>query len=84
VLDREASVALSSQVVNRQDARPADELPGSTRDDPRLAAALPDRVLNGDSRLLAEVGAEVLVKTARLWGGPRVLRHRREVPHPRG
>jgi alpha,alpha-trehalose phosphorylase len=54
LLDHRASVAVSSQVVNRQDARPSDELPSSTRGDPRLATALPGRVLTMQAKDLTD------------------------------
>jgi alpha,alpha-trehalose phosphorylase len=40
-------VVLSSQVLNRQDARLEDERPGTRREDPRLARRFTQRVLNG-------------------------------------
>ncbi|OLB82325.1 MAG: family 65 glycosyl hydrolase [Actinobacteria bacterium 13_2_20CM_2_71_6] len=58
MLDHSAPVAISSQVVNRQDTRPVDEIPEHRPSDPRLARVLPQRVLNAqvteqvDSRIL--------------------------------
>src|SRR2546421_154518 len=58
MLDHAAPVAISSQVVNRQDSRPVDEIPEERPSDPRLARVLPQRVLNAqateqvDSRIL--------------------------------
>jgi alpha,alpha-trehalose phosphorylase len=58
MLDHAAPVAISSQVVNRQDTRPVDEIPEKRPSDPRLARVLPDRVLNAqvteqsDARIL--------------------------------
>ncbi|MGE5286858.1 MAG: glycoside hydrolase family 65 protein [Micromonosporaceae bacterium] len=46
LLDHAAPVAISSQVVNRQDTRPPDELTEDRPADPRLATLLPQRVLN--------------------------------------
>jgi alpha,alpha-trehalose phosphorylase len=46
LLDHFAPVAISSQVVNRQDTRPIDEKLEWRRRDPRLATVLPRRVLN--------------------------------------
>jgi alpha,alpha-trehalose phosphorylase len=46
MLDHAAPVAISSQVVNRQDTRPVDEIPEQRPSDPRLAKVLPQRVLN--------------------------------------
>ncbi|MFC4107744.1 glycoside hydrolase family 65 protein [Micromonospora zhanjiangensis] len=46
VLDHGAPVTISSQVVNRQDSRPVDEIPEQRPSDPRLAKVLPERVLN--------------------------------------
>lgn len=46
MLDHAAPVAISSQVVNRQDSRPVDEIPEHRPSDPRLAKVLPQRVLN--------------------------------------
>lgn len=46
VLDEAAPMTLSSQLVNRQDSRPADEQPENRPTDPRLSRVLPDRVLN--------------------------------------
>ena len=45
LLDHAAPVAISSQVVNRQDTRPADELHEERPADPRLATLLSRRVL---------------------------------------
>src|SRR2546421_3870943 len=58
MLAHAAPVAISSQVVNRQDSRPVDEIPEERPSDPRLARVLPQRVLNAqateqvDSRIL--------------------------------
>ncbi len=46
MLDAAAPVVISSLVLNRQDARPGDDLPEYQLGDPRLATALPHRVLN--------------------------------------
>ena len=46
MLDEPAPVVISSLVLNRQDARPADDLPEYRPGDPRLATVLPHRVLN--------------------------------------
>src|SRR6266511_2719075 len=46
MLDHAAPVAISSQVANRQDTRPVDEIPEHRPSDPRLAKVLPERVLN--------------------------------------
>src|SRR2546423_2306569 len=46
MLDHSAPVAVSSQVVNRQDTLPVDEIPEDRPSDPRLAKVLPQRVLN--------------------------------------
>ncbi len=46
MLDKPAPVVISSLVLNRQDARPADNLPEYRPGDPRLATVLPHRVLN--------------------------------------
>ena len=46
MLDAAAPVVISSLVLNRQDARPADDLPEHRPGDPRLATVLPHRVLN--------------------------------------
>jgi alpha,alpha-trehalose phosphorylase len=51
-LDHSVALAISSQVVNRQDTHPSDELPEWRREDPRVATALPDRVLNSRGREL--------------------------------
>jgi alpha,alpha-trehalose phosphorylase len=45
LLDRAAQVAISSQVVNRQDTRPPDELHENRPANPRLATVLAHRVL---------------------------------------
>jgi len=50
LLDHSAPVAISSQVVNRQDTRPSDEKVEWRRKDPRLATVLPRRVLNAHVR----------------------------------
>ena len=58
MLDQAAPVAISSQVANRQDTRPVDEIPEHRPSDPRLAKVLPQRVLNAqvteraDSRIV--------------------------------
>ena len=46
MLDAAAAAVVSSLVLNRQDARPADDLPEYRPGDPRLATALAHRVLN--------------------------------------
>ena len=46
LLDHRAPVAISSLVLNRQDARPSAQLPEYRPGDPRLATVLPQRVLN--------------------------------------
>ena len=46
MLDAAAPVVVSSLVLNRQDARQADDLPEYRPGDPRLATVLPHRVLN--------------------------------------
>lgn len=46
VLDSSAPVAISSLTINRQDTRPADEVPEERPADPRLSTVLPRRVLN--------------------------------------
>jgi alpha,alpha-trehalose phosphorylase len=51
-LDHSVALAISSQVVNRQDTHPSDELPEWKREDPRVATALSDRVLNSRGREL--------------------------------
>ncbi len=51
-LDHPIALAISSQVVNRQDTHPLDERPEWRRDDPRLATVLPQRVLNPREREL--------------------------------
>src|SRR5512132_2376283 len=51
-LDHSVALAISSQVVNRQDTHPSDERPEWRRDDPRLATVLPHRVLNSQGREL--------------------------------
>jgi alpha,alpha-trehalose phosphorylase len=53
LLDHSAPVAVSSQVINRQDVRPADELADQRRSDPRVATALPRQVLNAQAAELA-------------------------------
>ena len=53
LLDHPAAIAISSQVVNRQDTRPSDERPEWRRGDPRVATALPQRVLNARASELA-------------------------------
>ena len=53
MLDHPAPVAISSLVVNRQDARPSDNLPEYQPPDPRLATVLPRPVLNGRAAELA-------------------------------
>jgi alpha,alpha-trehalose phosphorylase len=52
LLDHAAPVAISSLVVNRQETRPADELPEHRPSDPRLATVLPQRVLNARTKEL--------------------------------
>lgn len=59
MLDHAAPVAISSQVVNRQDSRPVDELPEQRPSDPRLAKVLPQRVLN--ARVTEQVDSRVLL-----------------------
>ena len=54
MLDAAAPVVISSLVLNRQDARPDDELPEYQPGDPRLATVLPHRVLNVRAAELAE------------------------------
>ncbi|MGO9052010.1 MAG: hypothetical protein ACLQID_08555, partial [Streptosporangiaceae bacterium] len=46
MLDEPAPIAISSLVLNRQDARQGDNLPEYQPGDPRLATVLPHRVLN--------------------------------------
>jgi alpha,alpha-trehalose phosphorylase len=46
LLDHSAPVAISSQVINRQDVRPSDELAEQRPSDPRVVTALPRQVLN--------------------------------------
>ena len=46
LLDHPAPIAISSLVVNRQDAPPSDRMPEWRPRDPRLATVLPDPVLN--------------------------------------
>jgi alpha,alpha-trehalose phosphorylase len=53
MLDHPAPVAISSLVLNRQDARPSDNLPEYQPPDPRLATVLPQPVLNGRAAELA-------------------------------
>ncbi len=53
MLDAAAPVVISSLVLNRQDARPADDLPEYRPGDPRLATVLPRRVLNVRAAKLA-------------------------------
>src|SRR6266568_2623192 len=52
-LEHRHPVAISSLVVNRQDARPSDNLPEYQPPDPRLATVLPRPVLNGRAAELA-------------------------------
>ena len=59
LLDREAPVAISSLVVNRQDSRPADELTEDRPHDPRLATVMPGRVLN--ARITERTGDRILL-----------------------
>jgi alpha,alpha-trehalose phosphorylase len=59
LLDHPAPVAISSQVVNRQDTRPSDELPEWRRHDPRMATVLPRRVLNARASEL--LGGRILL-----------------------
>jgi alpha,alpha-trehalose phosphorylase len=54
VLDGAAPVVISSLVLNRQDARPTDDLPEYRPGDPRLATVLPHRVLNVRAAELTE------------------------------
>ena len=49
LLDHSAPVAISSQVINRQDVRPSDELAEQRPSDPRVATALPRQVLNAQA-----------------------------------
>jgi alpha,alpha-trehalose phosphorylase len=53
LLDHSAPIAISSQVINRQDVRPSDELPERRPSDPRVATALPQQVLNAQASELA-------------------------------
>lgn len=53
LLDHPAPVAISSLVLNRQDARPSDDRPEIRPVDPRLATVLPHRVLNAHVTELA-------------------------------
>jgi Trehalose and maltose hydrolases (possible phosphorylases) len=53
MLDEPAPVVISSLVLNRQDARQADDLPEYRPGDPRLATVLPHRVLNAKAAELA-------------------------------
>ena len=53
LLDHAAPVAISSLVLNRQDARQQDGLPEYQPGDPRLATVLPHRVLNAKAAELA-------------------------------
>ena len=57
LLDHAAPVAISSQVVNRQDTRPPDELHEERPADPRLATLLPNRVLQ--PRVAAVTGGRI-------------------------
>jgi alpha,alpha-trehalose phosphorylase len=59
MLDRGAPVAITAQVVNRQDAQPSDEPAAGRAVDPRLAPVLPRRVLNAQHREL--VGQRLLL-----------------------
>ncbi|HEX6326156.1 MAG TPA: glycosyl hydrolase family 65 protein [Jiangellaceae bacterium] len=59
LLDREAPIAISSLVVNRQDSRPADELTEDRPHDPRLATVMPRRVLN--ARITERKGDRILL-----------------------
>ena len=53
MIDHAAPVAVSSMVLNRQDARQRDDLPEGHPGDPRLATLLPHRVLNAKAAELA-------------------------------
>src|SRR5918993_4576105 len=53
LLDHSAPVAISCQVINRQDVRPSDELAEQRPSDPRIATALPRQVLNAQAAELA-------------------------------
>ncbi len=53
MLDKPAPIAISSLVLNRQDARQGDNLPEYRPGDPRLATVLPHRVLNERAAELA-------------------------------
>jgi alpha,alpha-trehalose phosphorylase len=59
LLDYAAPVAISSLVLNRQDARQQDGLPEYGPGDPRLATILPHRVLNAKAAEL--VGQRILL-----------------------
>jgi alpha,alpha-trehalose phosphorylase len=59
LLDHPAPVAISSQVINRQDIRSSEELPEWRPGDPRVATALPQRVLN--ARATELTGQRVLL-----------------------
>ncbi len=54
LLDHAAAVAISSVLVNRQDARSAEDLPEYQPGDPRIATVLPRRVLNVRAAELAD------------------------------
>ena len=54
LLDGPAPVAISSLVLNRQDADSPDNIPWHRPRDPRLATVLPNRVLNARAAELAE------------------------------
>ncbi|HET8660873.1 MAG TPA: glycosyl hydrolase family 65 protein [Micromonosporaceae bacterium] len=59
LLDHAAPVAISSQVVNRQDSRPVDEATEQRPNDPRLAKVLPQRVLN--AKVTEQSGQRILL-----------------------
>jgi alpha,alpha-trehalose phosphorylase len=59
MLDQAAPVAISSQVANRQDTRPVDEIPEQRPSDPRLAKVLPQRVLN--AQVTEQAGSRILL-----------------------
>ena len=59
MLNHAAPVVISSQVVNRQDTRPVDEIPEQRPSDPRLAKLLPERVLN--AQVTEQVDGRILL-----------------------
>jgi alpha,alpha-trehalose phosphorylase len=59
LLDYPAAIAISSQLVNRQDSRLSDDLREGRPVDPRLATVLPHRVLN--ARLSEVTGQRILL-----------------------